>query len=232
MISDPYKVLGVAPGASDEEIKRAYRKLAKKYHPDMNPGDEQAARKMNEVNAAYEQIKNPEKAQAEQQQQAGNPYGGSPFGGGYGDPFSAWYEAQERAQRQQQQQYTTHDTPEMQAARHFVNMRHFEDAINALSNVKDADRSASWYHLSAIANAAVGNRMLAMDHARRAVQMEPNNPQFRQTLEQIQSNGQAYQQTQQQGYPMMNFNIGKLCLGLCLCYNCFGGGMCLPCGFW
>ena len=62
MIEDPYKVLGLHPNASDEEVKRAYRQLAKKYHPDLNPGDQEAARKMQEVNAAYEQIKNPDKA--------------------------------------------------------------------------------------------------------------------------------------------------------------------------
>ena len=59
MIHDPYKVLGVSPDASDEEIKQAYRRLAKKYHPDLNQGNEEAAKKMQEVNAAYEQIKNP-----------------------------------------------------------------------------------------------------------------------------------------------------------------------------
>ena len=61
MIDDPYKVLGLSPDASDEDVKRAYRRLAKKYHPDLNPGDKEAARRMQEVNAAYEQIKNPEK---------------------------------------------------------------------------------------------------------------------------------------------------------------------------
>ena len=60
-MNDPYRVLGVSPDASDEEIKRAYRRLAKKYHPDRNPGDEEAAKKMQEINAAYEQIKNPDK---------------------------------------------------------------------------------------------------------------------------------------------------------------------------
>ena len=60
MIDDPYKVLGVSPGASDEEIKTAYRRLAKKYHPDRNPNDPEAAKKMQQVNAAYEQIKNPD----------------------------------------------------------------------------------------------------------------------------------------------------------------------------
>ena len=67
MAKDPYEVLGVAHGASEEEIKAAYRRLAKRYHPDLNPGDPTAAQKMNEVNQAYEQIKNPA-AYASQQQ--------------------------------------------------------------------------------------------------------------------------------------------------------------------
>ena len=73
MIADPYKVLGVSPNASDEEVKAAYRKLAKKYHPDLNPGDEYAAQKMNEINAAYEQIKNP--------QPQNDPFGAYGYGG-------------------------------------------------------------------------------------------------------------------------------------------------------
>ena len=62
IIDDPYAVLGVSRDASDDEIKRAYRRLAKQYHPDVNPGDEYAAQQMQKINAAYEQIKNPEKS--------------------------------------------------------------------------------------------------------------------------------------------------------------------------
>ena len=67
MGTDPYQVLGVSPNASEDEIRQAYRRLAKQYHPDLNPGDKTAAQKMNEINAAYDAIKNP---QAYRQQQA------------------------------------------------------------------------------------------------------------------------------------------------------------------
>ena len=72
--TNPYKVLGLDEGASKDEVTRAYRKLAKKYHPDLNPGDEAAAKKMAEVNAAYDAITNGTPYGPRARQQASNPY--------------------------------------------------------------------------------------------------------------------------------------------------------------
>lgn len=86
MVQDPYAVLGVSRNATEAEIKSAYRRLAKQYHPDLHPGDPVAARKMVEINEAYEQIKNP---QPQNQQYTYNPYGSSqrPYGDRQEDPF-------------------------------------------------------------------------------------------------------------------------------------------------
>ena len=77
---DPYKVLGISPGASEEEIKKAYRQKAKQYHPDLHPGDQEAARKMNEVNEAYDMLKNPEKYERQKAREQQQSYYRSTYG--------------------------------------------------------------------------------------------------------------------------------------------------------
>lgn len=216
MIDDPYKVLGVSPDASDDEIKRAYRALAKKYHPDLNPGDKEAARKMQEVNAAYEQIKNPEKAS--QQGQSG--YGG--YGGGYYDPFGG-YRQQQSYSGQAGDQY-------QQAAYQYLRFGRYQEALNALES--SPERNARWYYLSALANDGLGNQVTALEHIRRAVSMDPDNAEYLNALNQIENGGAAYRQ---QAGNFRGFTMGgSPCANLCLCYLaqmfcCGGRGMFFCC---
>lgn len=114
MVKDPYEVLGVSRSASEDEIKTAYRKLAKQYHPDLHPGDTAAAQKMNEINQAYEQIKNPQAYQ----QPTGNPYTGQNYGSytqqSSQDPFEEFFRNftnQDYRQDQGSYQYTYHSHP-------------------------------------------------------------------------------------------------------------------------
>ena len=206
MIDDPYKVLGVSPDASDDEIKRAYRRLAKKYHPDLNPGDEAAAKKMQQVNAAYEQIKNPEKASGA----SGNSgYGGYSSYGGYGyDPFGGSW------QRQSYQRTENAGDPYQQSAYQYIRYGRYQEALNALNN--SSQRNARWYYLSALANDGLGNQVTALEHIRRAVSMEPDNALYLQTLEQIENGGAAYRQ-QAGGFRGFT-TAGSPCASMCLCY--------------
>ena len=203
MIDDPYKVLGVSPDASDEDIKKAYRRLAKKYHPDLNPGDQVAAQKMQEVNAAYEQIKNPEKASQ------------GPGYGGYGyDPFGGY----------RQQSYSDQTGDQYQkAAQQYIRFGRYREALNALENC--AERNARWYYLSALANSGLGNQVTALEHIRRAVSMEPDNPEYLRMLSHMENGGSVYRQQAGQ-YRGFTFG-GDPCTNLCLCYLmnlfCCGG---------
>lgn len=188
MMDDPYKVLGVSPDASDEEIKSAYRRLAKQYHPDRNPGDKEAAKKMQQINDAYDRIKNPEKSRQSQ-------------GYGYGGYNRQSYEQPTGSQY-------------AQAAYQYIRFGRYREALNVLNSTQE--RNARWYYLSALANDGLGNQVTALEHIRRAVSMEPGNPTYMELLNDIENGGAAYRR-QAGSYRGFSFG-GNPCVSMCLCY--------------
>lgn len=206
MYQDPYKVLGVSPEASDEEIKKAYRDLTKKYHPDLNPNDPNAAAKMNEINAAYDQIKNGGGQQEPYAQAGQQDYGNW---GGWSS-WNGWNGTQSR--QTERSEYT--------AARNYIRNGMYREAINALSGVPAAERDGRWYYLTAGANMYMGNKVSALENAKRAVQMEPDNQEYRRLLEQLQGGGDFYDNyttTYSTGV-----NPGNLCMTMCAMNFCLG----------
>ena len=212
MEQDPYKVLGVSRDASDDEIKKAYRELSKKYHPDLNPGDESAAKRMSEINAAYDRIQKGDTGYGPGSSYggsggysgySGSGYGGSSYGGsgyggsGYGgsgysqygfygfDDFFSGFNGGGRTREPQERS-------EYQAARSYIRNGMYKEALNALSGVDYSERDARWYYLHAMANYKGGNKVAALESAKRACEIEPENEEYRKLLESIQSGSSYY----------------------------------------
>lgn len=241
---DPYQVLGVSSGASDDEIKAAYRKLAKKYHPDLNQGSAEAETKMKEINEAYT-ILIKHKGQGNGERQGYGAGGGSPYRGyggqssgtgGYGGfDFGGFEEFFRNAQRSAyggqggSGRYTETD-PQLRYVQQAVVNGQYQQAMQLLADI--FDRRGAWYYWSARANYGMGNRIAAVNDARTAVRMNPNEPAFQQLLQQLQSAGQTYQQ-QGAGRGFTNAFCGNPCMTLLainvLCNCCCGRGRYLCC---
>ena len=234
-MTDPYQVLGVAPTATDDEVKKAYRQLCKKYHPDANvgkPDAAQAEKRFMEVQQAYEEIMHRRQGGGARagsgyngQQQRPSGYGG--YGNGYDDPFAQFFGgAYGYGQQRQYQQYEQDTVVEMRAAANYINTGHYAEALNALNSVPAGKRNARWYYLSALAQAGLHNNAQAMEYARQAVSMEPGNMQYQQLLSQLQSGGAWYGQ-RGAGYGRQTYSQPNLCctfLALQMCCSCCSGG--------
>ncbi len=226
MMTDPYQVLGVSRDASTEEIKKAYRTLSRKYHPDANinnPNKAEAEEKFKQVQQAYKQIME-EKENGTSSYSSQGSYGGSYGSGGYGGSYgNGGYGGNYGGYNYGS---STEDA-ELRAAANYLNNMRYQEAMRVLNNI--SRHNAQWYYLHAIANAGLGNNISAVQDAQTAVNMEPNNMQYRQLLSQLQGGGQWYTDMGQgYGYERAGGDMGKWCCeclainALCNCC-CYGG---------
>lgn len=248
-MSDPYKVLGVERDATDDDIKKAYRTLSKKYHPDANinnPHKEKAEEMFKLVQEAYQQIiyeRQHPYASSGSSQSAGagpNPYRtgykeGNPYSSG-GQFYTSWEDFfndffTNGYAGYYQQNHTvapeSDDERYLRAAATYINGRHYNEALNVLNGVQD--HSSLWYYYSAIANAGLGNHAQALEYANIAAEMEPNNYSYQNLVTQL-SRGSSMYQDRRNTY-VQPYDSGQWCLRLCLLnlflnMFCGGGGLC------
>ncbi len=208
-MQDPYKVLGVPENASDDEIKKVYRKLSRQYHPDANinnPNKASAEEKFKEVQKAYEDILKIRSGEySDGYSSAG--YGG--FGGFGGSTGNSGY--------------GTEGDKYLNAALSYIRSGYYEEALKVLTQVQN--RNAMWYYLSARANIGVGNNIIAIQHAEAAVKMEPGNMEYQKLYAQLKSGGTWYtERTNPYGGMDPNGDICyKCCMANLLCNCCLGG---------
>ena len=238
-MSDPYQILGVSSTDTDEKIAQTYRKLAKKYHPDLNPGNKEAERKMRQINEAYEQIRTQKHGGVEYEKAAsygntgysyggysgesgGNPFEDGPFASGGGFDFNAFFSAY-----QQQRKETKKPTSQkMTAVYNHIQHQQYSAAISILN--ESSVRDGEWYYYSALANSGMGNRVTALNHAREAVRYDQSDEYYKSLLNELELGGAAYNSEGQSN----GFNMNKAgCSILPMCFACIACSCIFrPCG--
>lgn len=209
-MSDPYKVLNISPNASDDEVKHAYRELARKYHPDNyhdNPLADLAQEKMKEINEAYEQVQRARKARASYSQQQGGysqsaySYGGASYQQSSADPL-------------------------LQRVRVAINSGDISLAERLLNEAQE--HGAEWSFLMGMVCFRRGWMDEAKQYIQTACQMEPNNAEYRQALQLFNNSG--YQPAGFRGFGSMTYG-DDACLRMCAAWSCcmLSGGRCCIC---
>lgn len=227
-MNDPYQILGVTRSATEDEIKKAYRNLSRKYHPDANinnPNKDAAEAKFKEVQQAYQYVMKEKTEGFGTQGSYGNSssagWDSSGTYGGFGDFWS--FGGYKYGNQNQTNDY---DEPVyLKAAANYINNGYYEEALNVLKDV--TDRNSKWYYLSGLANLGLGNNVTALEYAKTALQMEPNNPQYQMLVNRLQTGGTWYQQRQNPyGRPASGGNdfCMKICIANMVCNLCCGGG--------
>ncbi|NLK95720.1 MAG: J domain-containing protein [Clostridiales bacterium] len=197
---NPYEVLGIKPGASQEEIKSAYRKLVKQYHPDQyrdNPLQELAQQKLAEINEAYKILS------------SGNTSNSNTSNYNNNSSYNS----------------SKSEDADLRDARAYIQRRNISAAESILNRVKT--RNAEWYFLTGVVHMNKGWYDSALQNIRTASNMDPNNFEYRQTLQQMQgrtqSYGQPYYRTTRNTDDACTCCLNLWCLdSLC---ECFGGDL-------
>ena len=213
-MKDPYSILGVSKDASDEEIKNAYRALARKYHPDNygddNPLKDLANEKMQEINSAYDEIQRLRQA-------GGSAYTG---GGTYYDSYSG----------------TGSTSGVYYEIRKCINNKRFGEAEKLTAGVPMNERNAEWHYLNSVLLMHRGNVNEAMRELEIACSMEPGNLEYQKAKEMFNTNARGYGSTYYGGgyydrrrtveEDACNCCSNLICMD-CLC-ECLGGDL-IPC---
>ena len=206
-MNDPYSVLGVSPNASDEEIKKAYRELARKYHPDNyndNPLADLAQEKMKEINEAFDLI---------QRQREG---GGSGYGQGYGQGSAS------------QRSYSSQSSanPQYNQIRALINTGRLQQAESLLAGIGTHD--AEWNYLMGCVYWRKGWMDEASRYFRTAASMQPNNIEYRNAVSHMNRNNSAYASPGFGGMQMSQQDMCNCCSNAILadcCCEMLGGDL-------